>query len=57
MNAILMQKNKIGKIVSMKLIKMEEEVSEEAFLPKGCDCANGIHDGKRVDCACNLCHN
>ena len=22
-----------------------------------CICNQGIHDGKRVDCACKLCHN
>ena len=30
----------------------ETEVPEEEYLPKGCDCTNGIHDGKRIDCGC-----
>ena len=45
-------------IAERKMIKqiIREEIPKEAYLPKGCDCANGIHDGKRIDCNCRLCH-
>ena len=33
-----------------------ERKESQAFLSKGCDCANGIHDGKMIDCACKVCH-
>lgn len=31
-------------------------IPEEAYLPKYCDCANGLHDGERIDCGCKKCH-
>ena len=34
----------------------EIEVPDEAYLPPKCDCANGIHDGKIIDCGCKICH-